>query len=118
MEVPDDPIGMIRYFLQTGDVPVSIFELIMLVCFGISWPFAVYKSFKSHSTRGKSLVFLMAIWVGYVAGIAHKLIYSRDVVLWVYVFNLTMVSLDLVLFMMNRAAENRPAVSETGEVRL
>lgn len=96
---------------------MSIFELTMLVCFGVSWPFSVYKSFKSHSTRGKSLVFLMAIWVGYIAGIAHKLIFSRDVVLWVYVFNLTMVSLDLVLFMVNRAAEIRLAVSEKEEVR-
>ena len=97
---------------------MSLFELTMLVCFGVSWPFSVYKSFKSHSTRGKSLVFLMAIWVGYIAGIVHKMIYSRDVVLWVYVFNLTMVSLDLVLYMLNRAAENRLAVSKKEEVHL
>jgi len=97
---------------------MSVFELTMLVCFGVSWPFSVYKSFKSHSTRGKSLVFLVAIWVGYVAGIAHKLIYSRDAVLWVYVFNLTMVSLDLFLFMVNRAAENRLTGSAKEEVRL
>jgi len=97
---------------------MSVFELTMLVCFGVSWPFSVYKSFKSHSTRGKSLVFLMAIWVGYVAGIAHKLIYSRDAILWVYVFNLTMVSLDLFLFMVNRAAENRLTGSVKEEVRL
>lgn len=95
---------------------MSIFELTMLVCFGISWPFSVYKSFKSRSTRGKSLVFLVAIWIGYVAGIAHKLIYSRDAVLWVYVFNLTMVSLDLCLFMVNRAAEKRLTGSGNGEV--
>lgn len=97
---------------------MSLFELTMLVCFGVSWPFSVYKSFKSHSTRGKSLVFLMAIWVGYIAGIVHKMLYSRDVVLWVYVFNLTMVSLDLVLYMLNRAAENRLAVSKKEEVHL
>jgi len=95
---------------------MSVFELTMLVCFGISWPFSVYKSFKSRSTRGKSLVFLVAIWIGYVAGIAHKLIYSRDAVLWVYVFNLTMVSLDLCLFMINRAAEKRLIGSGNGEV--
>ena len=95
---------------------MSVFELTMLVCFGISWPFSVYKSFKSRSTRGKSLVFLVAIWIGYVAGIAHKLIYSRDAVLWVYVFNLTMVSLDLCLFMINRAAEKRLTGSGNGEV--
>jgi hypothetical protein len=58
----------------------------------------------------------MAIWVGYVAGIAHKLIYSRDAVLWVYVFNLTMVSLDLFLFTVNRTAEKRLAGSGHEEV--
>ena len=62
----------------------SPFELIMLICFGLSWPFAAYKSYKSQSTRGKSLIFLLAIWVGYVSGILHKLLYSSDMIILVY----------------------------------
>jgi len=40
-------------------------EMIMLICFGLSWPISVYKSLTSHSTQGKSLVFMIAIIIGY-----------------------------------------------------
>ncbi|MDD2458212.1 MAG: hypothetical protein PHQ83_06880 [Eubacteriales bacterium] len=76
---------------------MSIFEIIMLSCFGLSWPIAAYKSYKTGRAAGKSLLFMAAIWIGYVAGILHKLIYSRDLVIYLYVFNLLMVSLDIAL---------------------
>jgi hypothetical protein len=79
----------------------SVFELIMLVCFGISWPFSVYKSWKSRSVQGKSLIFLLAIWIGYVSGILHKVFFSPDFVILVYAFNLTLVTLDLILYFIN-----------------
>jgi hypothetical protein len=83
----------------------SLFELTMLVCFGLSWPFSVYRSWKSGSTRGKSLVFLLAVWLGYVSGILHKCFYALDAVIFVYILNLAMVSLDLALFFRNRHLE-------------
>ena len=48
---------------------VTVFESIMLVCFGISWPISVYKSATSKSTKGKSVLFTFAIIIGYMAGI-------------------------------------------------
>jgi hypothetical protein len=87
----------------------SIFELIMLVCFGISWPFSVYKSWKSRSTQGKSLIFLLAIWVGYISGIVHKVFFAPDYVIVAYIINLCMVSLDLGLFLANRRREKAVA---------
>ena len=51
---------------------VEILECIMLACFGVSWPISVYKSLTSRSTKGKSVVFIVAILVGYIAGIAGK----------------------------------------------
>jgi hypothetical protein len=94
----------------------SIFELLMLVCFGISWPFSVYKSWKSKSAKGKSLVFLLAVWLGYISGILHKIFFAPDFVIAVYVFNLTMVSLDLLLFLVNTRRERRgpPAATSAG----
>ncbi len=86
---------------------MSPFELMMLVCFGVSWPFAAYRSWKTGSTKGKSLVFLLAIWIGYVAGILHKVFYRMDFVIAVYVFNFLMVSLDLALYVRNRRREKR-----------
>lgn len=81
---------------------MSVFELGMLICFGVSWPISVVKSYRMKTAKGKSLPFLLAIVIGYVSGITHKLLYSRDIVLVMYVINLCMVSTDLVLYFINR----------------
>ena len=81
---------------------MSVFELGMLICFGVSWPINVLKSYRMKTAKGKSLPFLIAIVVGYLLGITHKLLYSRDIVLAMYIINLCMVSADLVLYFMNR----------------
>ena len=81
---------------------MSVFELGMLICFGVSWPINVLKSYRMKTAKGKSLPFLIAIVVGYLLGITHKLLYSRDIVLAIYIINLCMVSADLVLYFINR----------------
>jgi len=84
----------------------EIFELIMLVCFGLSWPMSVYKSLTSRSTQGKSVFFIIAIIVGYISGIIGKLIGGQyNYVLAVYCLNLLIVSADLLLFFINRHRE-------------
>jgi hypothetical protein len=82
---------------------MSIFEALMLFCFGAAWPFAIYKSWKSRSSEGKSLFFLLVVATGYVFGIIHKLLYSKDIVLTLYILNFLMVSLDLLLYFRNRS---------------
>lgn len=85
---------------------MQIFEFIMLACFGLSWPISVYKSIKSKSTQGKSVVFIVAIIIGYIAGIIGKIINDQlTYVLIIYCFNLIVVSVDLVLFFINRKRE-------------
>jgi len=76
----------------------SIFELAMLALFGISWPFSVAKTWKTKRPTGKSLIFLLAVQLGYVAGILHKIFYSLDFVLVIYCINFINVSLDLALY--------------------
>ena len=83
-----------------------IFEFIMLVCFGLSWPISVYKSLKSKSTQGKSVVFIVAIIIGYISGIIGKIINDQlTYVLIIYCFNLIVVSVDLALFFVNCKSE-------------
>ena len=90
----------------------EIFELIMLICFGLSWPISVYKSLRSGSTKGKSAVFILAIIIGYVAGIAGKLVGGQlSYVLALYILNLAMVSLDLILYFLNRHREKNEEVA-------
>ena len=85
---------------------MQIFEFIMLACFGLSWPISVYKSIKSKSTQGKSVVFIIAIIIGYISGIIGKIINDQlTYVLIIYCFNLIVVSVDLVLFFINRKRE-------------
>lgn len=76
---------------------MGIFEAIMLVCFGASWPVSIVKTYKVKNPVGKSIGFLLLIIIGYVAGIINKITGSMDWVLWLYVLNLVMVSADLFL---------------------
>ena len=85
---------------------MQIFEFIMLTCFGLSWPISVYKSIKSKSTQGKSIFFIIAIIIGYVAGIMGKIVNNQlTYVLIIYCFNLIVVCIDLILFFINRKRE-------------
>ncbi|MBN1243012.1 MAG: hypothetical protein JXA15_09960 [Spirochaetales bacterium] len=84
---------------------MSVFEIIMLLCFGAAWPFSIVRSLKSRSTGGKSLVFLLIVIAGYAAGIVHKLLYAKDFVLWMYAFNMLMVATDAAIWLRNRRWE-------------
>ena len=48
----------------------EILETVMLVCFGLSWPMNVRKSWRARTAKAMSLGFLILVNVGYVAGIA------------------------------------------------
>ncbi len=81
----------------------EIFEIIMVVSFGVSWPLNVLKSYRARTTKGKSLAFLLLIFVGYIFGITSKLISPgyKWYVLFFYVLNLVMVGTDLVMYVRN-----------------
>jgi hypothetical protein len=82
---------------------MSPFEIIMLVCFGMAWPFSIYKSATTRQIGSKSLIFLIALLIGYVAGILHKIFYLTDLVIILYAVNGLMVSIDIALYLRNRA---------------
>lgn len=84
---------------------LSIYEIIMLICFGLAWPLSIVKSYKSRTTRGKSLFFLLVIQIGYVSGILHKFYFKKDLVMILYFVNLIMVSIDVALYFRNRRLE-------------
>ena len=85
---------------------MSIFEIGMLLSFGAAWPVSIYKAYKSQSTGGKSWVFSAVVIIGYISGIIHKLLYSRDAVMYLYMLNAIMVSIDLCLWFRNRKIES------------
>ncbi len=70
----------------------------MLICFGVSWPLAVIKTYRTKTVVGLSAVFLWFIFFGYVCGIFAKVFGTLDWVTWLYAMNLALVVLELALF--------------------
>ena len=80
-------------------------EILMLLCFGLSWPVNAVKSYRARTAKGKSLIFLLLILCGYFIGITGKLINPNGYkwyVLLFYVLNTVFVAADTVLYFRNR----------------
>ena len=96
----------------------ELLEITMILCFGASWPMNVMKSYKARTTKGKSLAFLVLIFVGYIAGIFSKFtneaymaqFASKWYVLFFYFLNLIMVGADLVLYARNKKLDKENGI--------
>ena len=84
----------------------SLFETAMVLCFGISWPLSIIRSYRSRSTKGKSVLFSGFILLGYICGITAKIL-SRgyNLAFAFYILNGIMVAVDICLWFRNRAIE-------------
>ncbi len=81
----------------------EVLESVMLICFGLSWPVSVVKNIKAHTAKSMSLPFILLIMTGYIAGISAKLInHNYSYVLVIYFINLLAVSMNLVVYFINR----------------
>lgn len=86
----------------------SVFETIMLVCFGLSWPINAIKAYKARTAKSTSLPFILLIFVGYIAGISAKVVSGQiNYVFIVYLINIVMVSLNLVMYFRNSALDKK-----------
>ena len=93
----------------------EIFEIIMVLCFGASWPMNIMRSYRARTAKGKSLAFLIMISIGYVAGIISKFLNesymasfaSKWYVLVFYFINLVMVCIDMALYFRNVALDKK-----------
>ncbi|TVR01346.1 MAG: hypothetical protein EA403_10565 [Spirochaetaceae bacterium] len=94
---------------------MSLFEIIMLICFGMAWPFSIYKSYTTRQVGSKSLIFLVALLIGYIAGILHKIFFFYDAVIFLYILNGTMVSIDIALYLRNRLYHIRASAASAGK---
>lgn len=76
-----------------------IFEALMLICFGVSWPISIMKALRTKVVAGKSPLFMSVVFIGYLSGITYKLTGTRDWVVYLYVMNAIFVLTDLCLYM-------------------
>ena len=103
----------------------EIFEIMMVLCFGASWPMNIMRSYRARTAKGKSIAFLVLIEIGYVAGIISKFtntgymadFASKWYVLIFYCLNFIMVGIDTILYFRNRALDKRAeAAAATEEI--
>lgn len=86
----------------------DVFELVMIVCFGVSWPLNIYKAWKARTTKGSSVQFYFLILIGYLFGIASKVIklnqgISTPAYVWFfYILNSVIVTLGIIVWFRNR----------------
>lgn len=85
----------------------EVFEAVMLVCFGVSWPVSVLKSWRAGSSKGKSLLFLLLIGTGYLFGVVGKALFRPSWVIAVYCVNIFFVSCDTALYFRNRKLDRK-----------
>lgn len=80
----------------------------MLIAFGLSWPISILKSYRLKFVGGKSMLFLILILIGYIAGTLEKVLEAYDtgqplkITIWLYIINGILVCVDLGLFLRYR----------------
>lgn len=88
----------------------SIFETIMLVCFGFSWPMNLIKTYNAKTAKGTSLPFILLIITGYIAGISAKIVSGQiNYVLVAYLLNLAIVLMNLAVYFRNSTLDKKNA---------
>ncbi len=91
----------------------DVFELLMIVCFGISWPLNIYKAWKARTTKGSSVPFYFLILGGYLFGISSKIIklsqgISTPGYVWFfYILNSVIVAAGIAVWFRNRRLDRR-----------
>lgn len=81
----------------------QLFEGMMILCFGISWPTKIWKTLKTKTVAGISSVFLWLVFVGYLAGILFKISEAQyrgalSPLIILYVLNAVMVGSEIMLY--------------------
>ena len=101
-------------FIKGENTMADLCEALMILCFGLSWPTSVHKSYVSRTAKGKSITFELFILVGYVFGNIRKVIQligyqatgtKAGFLFWFawffYIFNIACIIVDLVLYARN-----------------
>ena len=104
----------------------TIFEIVMVLCFGASWPFNIVRAYKARTTKGTSLQFTILIGIGYVGGILSKIFAwaATGSSYWdalkipafvFYIINLCMILTALAIYFRNKKLDAARAAAEKAE---
>ena len=102
----------------------DLFEAMTILCFGLSWPISIRKSYVSRTAKGKSLFFEVFLLIGYAFGIARKLIqltmmdtsgFLFFLSFFFYVLNFIEISIDVALYFRNVKLDKEREEAKSGE---
>ena len=88
----------------------ELMEAFTILCFGLSWPISIRKSFISKTAKGKSLFFEVFLLIGYAFGICRKMIQFSMLgctgaifflSFFFYILNFIEISIDVGLYFRN-----------------
>lgn len=89
---------------------IELMEAVTILCFGLSWPISIYKSYVSKTAKGKSLFFEVFLLVGYAFGILRKALQFTqmgcgDPIFYLsfffYILNFIEITIDVMLYFRN-----------------
>ncbi len=84
----------------------EILETLMIISFGVSWPMNIIRSYRSRSTKGKSILFNYFILFGYICGVISKgMTQTYNLAFYFYFPNIIMVTTDVFLYYRNKRLE-------------
>ena len=99
----------------------DLIEVVMVVCFGISWPINILKAWRARTARGSSVLFYSFIFIGYLFGLGSKAvklsagIETPFYVWFFYMLNAAMVATGIIIHFRN-AALDREAAEQSAPV--
>lgn len=102
----------------------DVLELLMIVCFGVSWPLNIAKAWKARTAKGASVPFYFLILAGYLFGITSKAVrlfrgISTPWYVWFfYILNSVIVTLGILVWFRNRRLDRlaeRPEGAGSGK---
>ena len=89
------------------EMVAEIFEALMIISFGVSWPINVIKGYRSRTAKGKSILFNYLILFGYFCGVTSKIIsHSFNLAFYFYFPNIIMVITDIIIYYRNKKLDS------------
>lgn len=95
----------------------EILEVLMIACFGMSWPVNIAKAWKARTAKGTSVLFYFLIFIGYLFGLGSKYaklcegIATPGYVWFVYSLNTIMTCIGIGIYFRNRMLDKKDAVN-------
>lgn len=95
-----------------------ILEIVMIITFGLSWPFNIRRAYKARTAKGTSFAFTFFIAIGYVCGIFSKIFaaaaigpsywtFLRAFAFAFYFINLSMVTASICIYFRNKKLDKK-----------